>query len=494
MWFNKERSKHKHFAIIDVVGETTYDTLWSKAEQVAGVLCSRFPEPAARVGIYMHPSADFAAALLGIWQAGQIAVPLCMSHPAHELKYVLEDAGIDLIVSNRQTDLSLFGPMVAAVNWLLMEDEADGLTPVVAVNPSGPALIIYTSGTTSRPKGAILTHSNLQAQITSLSEAWRWSEEDVILNVLPLHHVHGLINILCCSLYNGACCVFHRRFDPVEVWNWFVTEQGGHVPTLFMAVPTIYAKLINAWEAASPAVQTNWSNAASKLRLMVSGSAALPESVLYRWEEISSHRLLERYGMTEIGMALSNPLSGIRKPGFVGKPLPGVSVQLRNENGVALAPDAEGELFVKGATVFAGYWNKPESSSLAFTEDGWFRTGDIAVIDAEGDYKILGRSSQDIIKSGGYKISALEIETALLNHPLVAECAVVGIADDEWGERVAAAVLMKNDSVTEEQLKEFLKKYLAPYKIPTCWMFIAALPRNAMGKVVKPELKKLFQG
>jgi malonyl-CoA/methylmalonyl-CoA synthetase len=350
-------------------------------------------------------------------------------------------------------------------------------------------MILYTSGTTSRPKGVVTTHGNLRAQVESLVEAWAWSPDDRILHVLPLHHTHGIVNALLCALWAGATCEMLPTFDARRVWTRFV--EGG--PTLFMAVPTIYARLIAEWESAAPSERERMSRAVRALRLMVSGSAALPVSVFERWREISAHALLERYGMTEIGMALSNPLDGERRAGTVGQPLPGVEVRLRDERGGETSgPEASGEIHVRGPGIFLEYWGRPEATRTAFRGD-WFCTGDIAVVE-DGYYRILGRSSVDIIKTGGYKVSALEIEETLRGHPAVKDCAVVGVADPEWGERVCTAVVPASPTSTDsaDSLKEWLAARIAPYKLPRRWMFVDELPRNAMGKVTKPAVKELF--
>jgi len=229
------------------------------------------------------------------------------------------------------------------------------------------------------------------------------------------------------------------------------------------------------------------------MRLMVSGSAALPVPTLERWKEISGHVLLERYGMTEIGMGLSNPLHGKRSPGWVGTPLPGVEVRLTDETGAPAEPGTPGEIVVRGKTVFLEYWKRPEETSKAF-RDGWFLTGDVA-LQEKGIYRILGRSSVDIIKTGGYKVSALEIEETLLTHPHIKECAVVGIPDPAWGERVVAALVMREgESLDPGALKAWGKERLAPYKVPKDALEFQELPRNAMGKVAKPDLKKIIEG
>jgi malonyl-CoA/methylmalonyl-CoA synthetase len=350
------------------------------------------------------------------------------------------------------------------------------------------AMILYTSGTTSRPKGVVTTHANITAQIMCLVETWEWSADDRIVLCLPLHHIHGIINVVSCALWSGATCEVLPRFDTNAVWE----RIAGSSITLFMAVPTVYVKLIAVWDAASPERRATLSEACAKLRLMVSGSAALPVSTLERWKEISGHTLLERYGMTEIGMALSNPLRGERVPGSVGTPLPSVEVQLVGENGAPVAPGTPGEIEVRGPSVFAEYWGKPDAMRDAF-RDGWFRTGDTAVIE-NGVYRILGRTNIDILKTGGHKVSALEIEETLREHPAVAECAVVGVPDLEWGERVAAAVVLIDGGALDlPSLRIWAKEFLAAHKLPSRLLVLDALPRNAMGKVTKPAIKAMFQ-
>ena len=348
-------------------------------------------------------------------------------------------------------------------------------------------MIVYTSGTTGGPKGAVTTHGALRAQMASLIEAWEWTPDDRIVLTLPLHHVHGIVNVLGCALAAGAACALHSSFDAARVWESFARDRL----TLFMAVPTQYFRLIQAWEQADAQRREAWSAAARGLRLMVSGSAALPETVLARWREITGQVLLERYGMTETGMILSNPLHGERLPGTVGSPLPGVEVKLVDDSGAELLGDAEGELWVRGEAVFEEYWRRPEATAAAFVGD-WFRTGDVARRDGRV-YRLLGRASVDIIKTGGYKVSALEIEEVLRAHPAVEDCAVVGLADEEWGERVAAAVIpAAGAEPAAEELRRFCKERLASYKAPRDFLAVAALPRNTLGKVEKPRVKELF--
>jgi malonyl-CoA/methylmalonyl-CoA synthetase len=350
------------------------------------------------------------------------------------------------------------------------------------------ALIIYTSGTTGRPKGAVSTHQNIGAQIAALVEAWRWTPADRLLLTLPLHHVHGIINGLGSALAVRATCEILPAFDADVVWDRLASGEI----TVFTAVPTIYNRLIASWSAARPDVQRVRADGARRLRLMMSGSAALPVQTLERWREITGHTLLERYGMTELGMALSNPLVGERRPGFVGQPLPGVEVRLVDDDGREVVEGTPGELEVRGPAVCLEYWERPDDTRAAF-RDGWFRTGDMAVCE-NGSFRLLGRSNVDIIKTGGFKVSALEIEEILRMHPAIAECAVVGVHDEDWGERVSAAVELRTGaSLSLDELQQWAKVQLAPYKVPRALQAVPALPRNAMGKVVKPEVAGLFK-
>jgi malonyl-CoA/methylmalonyl-CoA synthetase len=444
------------------------------------------------------PGFDYVAVILGIWRAGGIAVPLSPTHPAPELEYVLDDTGAEAVVADKANEMRVKPLATARDAWFVRSADAiegtgadsilHSLPAALGVGEARRAMILYTSGTTNRPKGVVTTHGNLRAQIESLVEAWAWSADDHILHVLPLHHTHGIVNALLCPLWAGATCEMLPGFDARRVWDRFV--DGG--PTVFMAVPTIYAKLIAEWERATPQERERMSDGARTLRLMVSGSAALPVTVFERWREITGHALLERYGMTEIGMALSNPLEGERRAGTVGQPLPGVAVQLRDENGAVLADDGPGEIHVRGPGVFLEYWNRPEATRTAFRDD-WFCSGDVAVVE-EGYYRILGRSSVDIIKTGGYKVSALEIEEALREHPSVKDCAVVGVEDPEWGERVCTVVVPASTTSAQsaDSLKNWLAERIAPYKLPRRWMFVDELPRNSMGKVTKVAVKEMF--
>jgi malonyl-CoA/methylmalonyl-CoA synthetase len=486
-------------AIFDHTGAYTYADLDEASRHVAERLLAEEEDlREARVAFIVTPGFEYAAIQRGIWRAGGVAVPLALSHPAAELEYVIRDSGASIVVAD-QIFAETAKPLAEAIGvrfetsrYLITKDVDADLAVLPRTLPHlGPerrAMIVYTSGTTGKPKGVVTTHANIGAQVASLVAAWEWTSDDRLLLVLPLHHVHGIVNGLGSALAVSALCETQPAFDPNAVWNRLASGQI----TVFTAVPTIYHRLIGAWDAATPATQHAWATGASKLRLMMSGSAALPVQLLDRWRAITGHTLLERYGMTEIGMALSNPLHGERRPGLVGTPLPDVQVRLVDEAGAPVTDNGSGELEVRGPTVFLEYWQRPKETQDAF-HDGWFRTGDMAVLE-HGYYRLLGRASVDIIKTGGFKVSALEIEEVLRAHPAIVECAVVGVPDEEWGERVSAAVEFRPMmTLSLHDLQQWAKQHLAPYKIPRALQPVKALPRNAMGKVVKPEVAALFE-
>ena len=472
-----------------------------------------------RIALFTAPDIRFVLSLLGIWRAGGAVAPLGLKSPPPELRHILGDAGVKRAVTDKEHRASISGVArelgieLLDADAILEQARRDRRSEAVGgragkvgksrdefrgpdVEPNigpdveldEPALLLYTSGTTARPKGVVSTHRIIRAQTDALLQAWEWSDRDRILNVLPLHHAHGFLNVVVCALRAGACLEMETSFDARRVW----TRLASGEITLFMAVPTIYAKLLEEYRQASEETRRAWAQGAARLRLMVSGSAALPARLWRDWREITGQTLLERYGMTEIGMALSNPYRGERLPGRVGSPLPGVSVRLVDESGREIQEDGlPGELQVRGPTVFLEYYNQPEQTAKAFQDD-WFLTGDLASRE-NGTYRILGRISQDIIKSGGYKISALEIEEALREHPAVKECAVLGLPDEEWGEKIAAAIVPgSGESPLPERLTDFVRERLAPYKLPRRFLFLDELPKNAMGKTMKPALREMF--
>ena len=476
-------------AIAESNGTYSYQELLDASHRVASCLLGKADDLGeARVAFMVPPGFAYAAIQWGIWRAGGVAVPVSPLHPAPEIEYVLSNSQATTFVVHPQFEPAI--PRIAHAGGLRLVDTTAAVSSDIRrlpeINFHRRAMILYTSGTTNRPKGVVATHTGIHAQIKTLIDAWEWTANDRTLLVLPLHHIHGIINVLSCAMWAGALCEIHSSFDADRVWERL---SSGEV-TVFMAVPTIYTKLIAAWEKENPERQALLSDGCSRLRLMVSGSAALPVPILEKWKSISGHTLLERYGMTEIGMALSNPLHGERRPGYVGTPLPGVDVRLVDENGKCVEEGSPGEIEVRGPSVFQEYWNNDEATRNAF-RDGWFRTGDIAMVENES-YRILGRRSIDIIKTGGYKVSALEIEAALREHPDIADCAVVGIEDPEWGERLCAAIIVRK-TLSNKDVREWACRHLAPYKVPTRMLILDSLPRNAMGKVLKPEVKILFR-
>ncbi|MEP6390434.1 MAG: acyl-CoA synthetase [Halioglobus sp.] len=480
----------------------SYREIFDRSSIVAAHLLKDCEDLAEEPIVFLAPAGDsYVAILWGIWRAGGIAVPLNARATLPEMQYCAEASGARVLL----VDETLVEQARALVNGCALDvvvasdlfvdgDESAASASYPDIASVRRALMIFTSGTTSKPKGVITTHANIEAQIGALVDSWGWRADDKIPLFLPLHHVHGLINVLCCALWVGAeVTVFPDGFNPQKILEGVADRRW----TVFMAVPTIYVKLIEAIDATSEKVALHYCQGFASMRLMVSGSAALPASVHKRWEALTGQRLLERYGMTEIGMALSNPLEGERRPGSVGMPLPGVDIRLVSEEPASLEhtqamKGVPGEIQVKGPGVFLEYWRNPAASEAAFTPDGWFCTGDMAVLE-EGYYRIMGRLSVDIIKSGGYKLSALEIESVLLEHPDIRECAVMGLPDETWGECVAAAVVLDEGcTLTLEQLNDWAQQRLSAYKLPRLLRILEALPRNAMGKVVKPEVISLL--
>lgn len=469
----------------------------------------------ARVGIVAKPSPEFVAGVLGTWFSGGVAVPLALSYPEAELLHVMNDADITMILSteDHQDIMKAVAAKTSAQLSLLpavSSTRADHTSlPETDVSHSisgdDPALIIYTSGTTGKPKGVVHTHEGILAQVRMLTDAWAYTSDDQFLHSLPLHHVHGLFNALLAPLHAGSTVEFMPKFSVRGIWQrWresYPKDQAKteDAITVFTGVPTMYTRLIQGYEAMDAELQTASATAARQLRLMMCGSSALPLPVMQQWESITGHLLLERYGMTEFVMALSNPLHGKRKGGTVGNPLPGVQAKILSEDGSTNAD--VGDLYIKSPSLFKEYWKLPQVTKESFIDGGFFKTGDAARVDEDGYYVILGRTNADIMKVGGYKLSALEIEAVLLEHPTVSECCVLGLPDKDYGEAICAIVIpdaeikRKRDeelkpALTLEELTTWAKERLAPYKIPTRLLLWESLPRNAMGKVNKKDLKK----
>jgi malonyl-CoA/methylmalonyl-CoA synthetase len=424
-----------------------------------------------RVLVSAATSMELVAAYLGALRMGLVVVPVNTAYREREVGHIVRDArpaaalvddpgrgdwarragGGDLLVAGPEVDLPDGDP-----------------PPLDGAAPGDPALLCYTSGTTGPPKGAVLAHGNLLASAEALRLAWRWSPEDRLVLALPLFHIHGLGVGLHGTLLAGASAALLARFEVDAVLD----AARDHAATLFFGVPTMYSRLAGSPRAGELA----------RLRLCVSGSAPLPPAVFRRLAERAGQRVLERYGMTETVMNVSNPYDGERRPGTVGLPLPGVELRL--------AGGAEGEVLLRGPNVFGGYWGDPAATAEAFDPDGWFRTGDLGSFDERGYLRIEGRSKELII-TGGYNVHPREVEELLLEHPGVAEAAVVGVPSEEWGEQVAAFVVPADPAAppAREELLAYAAERLAGFKRPRVLRYVDALPRNALGKVLKQELR-----
>ncbi len=473
---------------------TTYGELLARANVLAARLRDTgTPLDGAPVVFLAAPSAAYVEALLGIWLAGGCAVPLSPLHTTPEWLHVLDNAAPSVVLTTAPFVERVRAVAPSARVLILATPEAATEHPVdPARHPAAaaPAIMLYTSGTTGKPKGVVLSHAAVAATLDSLDQAWGWRRDDRLLHLLPLHHTHGVIVALLGALWAGACVRF-AAFDARPAWALL-----GEV-SVFMAVPTIYAKLLEAFRAADPALRAIYRANAARLRLFTSGSAALPATLLDEFRGATGQTILERYGMTEIGMALSNPLTGTRVPGAVGRELPGVHIDIvpddadGGSDGRRLCgPGEPGELRVRSPQLFSGYHRDPTATAAAYDSEGRFRTGDTGVRDAAGVVRLLGRTAVDVLKSGGYKLSALEIEDALRAHPAIADIAVVGLPDATWGDLVTACVVVRPGSaITLNDLRAYARDVLAPYKIPRRLVVVPALPRNAMGKVQKGVLK-----
>jgi malonyl-CoA/methylmalonyl-CoA synthetase len=498
------RADDDRTAVVDDTGGHSYADVVRGARRVAASLRQgRATLAGERVALFIHPGAEFVASFFGVLAAGGCVVVLSPLHPLPERRYFCSDAGVRrVLVSARLmdgiADLSheRGAPELVAVEPVLARDVSPSEGGLEVAEDDAPALLLYTSGTTGKPKGAVLSHRNIAVQQELLREAWGFSESDVLLHALPLHHMHGIAMAMLTAIGAGATVRF-RPFEAAAIWDDLAEA------TVFMAVPAMYHRLFLAFDGADDARRDRWSANAKALRLATSGSAALPVSLASKWLAVTGMIPLERFGMTEIGVGISNSLAGPRWPGSVGLPLPTVETRIvasppeeASEDGT----DAEtGELWIRGPSVFSGYHERPEETAQAFAPaaDGgrpWFRTGDTVTRDPalpSLPYRILGRTSVDILKSGGYKLSALEIEEVIREHPAVAETAVVGLADEAWGDRVVGCVVRRPGATCDEsELRSFVRERLAPYKVPKQIVFLDALPKNPIGKVVKPELAR----
>ena len=435
--------------------------------RVAGRFQGAGLAPGDRMLFSAESSLDLVIAHVAALRAGIVVVPTNVAYRERELAHIVSDARPRAAVVDDSRRARWFrdaaGPETVVVGPEVNLPDRDPHALDAAL-PEDPALIGYTSGTTGSPKGALLSHANLLAGSKSVGLAWRWTAADRLVLALPLFHAHGLCVGLHGTLLAGASAALLPRFEVGAVLD----AAHEHGASMFFGVPTMYHRLARSSRVSELA----------RLRLCVSGSAPLPAELHRSLAERGGQRVLERYGMTETLMLVSNPYDGERRPGTVGFPLPGVEVRLSDGD--------EGEIQVRGPNVFAGYWERSQATAKSFT-DGWFRTGDLASVDPDGYLTILGRS-KDLIISGGLNVYPREVEEVLLSHPDVAEVAVVGTPSDEWGEVVTAFVVPAGDHRVAEPLLALASEQLAPFKRPRIVHFVDSLPRNALGKVLKQEL------
>lgn len=484
-------NSNEKIALVEGDSNYSYSQVNSRIERFAsGLLNGTEDLKEERIAFFIPASLDYVTVMHGVWRAGGIAVPLNVASAVAELDHYLSCASVTRMIANGEYQDSLV-ELCTRLNIELLSVN-DVLAETVASLPDidldRRAMMLFTSGTTNKPKGVVSTHRTIRAQITTLLDAWCWSDDDVIPLFLPLHHIHGIINILSCGLWAGGTVHLFAKFDIPKITADIVADTYN----VFMAVPTIYVKLIQYFESIDSERVQEICAGFTRMRLNISGSAACPVKLFNQWQGLTDQVLLERYGMTEIGMGISNPYSGERRAGYVGQPLPGVEVKLFDEYDEIIEEEGlAGEIRVKGDNVFLEYWDNPNATAESF-KDGWFCTGDVAVLES-GYYRIMGRSSVDIIKSGGYKLSALEIEGVLLTHDAIAEVAVIGVEDETWGESVTAFIGLNPNSTLEfADLRAWCDGKMSSYKIPKAIKLVDALPRNAMGKVTKPALKSML--
>lgn len=428
-----------------------------------------------RIIMSCAPSVALIAVHLGALSAGLVVVPVNTAFTTSELANITSEATPKLVVIDDPARLSECPVEVVTADQVIADSDHE--TPsnktrrADNLRADDPALLVFTSGTTGKPKGALLSHGNLLASAVALTVAWKWTPGDRLVLSLPLFHMHGLGVGVHGTLVAGASAVIVPKFTPDAVLDAARNEHA----TMLFGVPTMWVRLLE-----SPRV-----GELGNLRLCVSGSAPLSPEV---WEGLREHggqEIVERYGMTETVMNISNPYRGERRPGSVGLALPGVEIRL-DQQGI----DGVGEIVLRGPNVFAGYWNRPDANAEAFTPDGWFRTGDLGRFDADGYVTIVGRS-KDLIISGGYNVYPRDVEDVLRAHPDVDDASVVGEPSLQWGETVTACVVVRNDRhVSAEELLTFCAGHLAGYQRPRRVVFVADFPRNALGKVVKAELAK----
>ncbi|MFJ1924094.1 acyl-CoA synthetase [Streptomyces sp. NPDC088131] len=462
-------------------GEQSLD--YARLAAAADALAARIAE-AGRVAVWATATPETVVAVVAALRAGVPAVPLNPKTGERELAHIVSDSAPSTVLAAAGDVLP---PALAALVRVDVDTAAAPRTrssEFPEPSPESPALIVYTSGTTGPPKGAVLPRRAVAATLDALEDAWQWTGDDVLVHALPLFHVHGLILGVLGPLRRGGSVRHLGRFTTEGVAREL--ESGG---TMLFGVPTMYHRIAEALDR--PAASGGLAKALAGARLLVSGSAALPVHDHERIAAATGRRVIERYGMTETLMNTGVRADGEARPGTVGAPLRGVELRLVEEDGSALAdPASIGEIQVRGPNLFTGYLNRPEATAAALTADGWFRTGDMATLDPDGYVRIVGRKATDLIKSGGYKIGAGEIENALLDHPGVREAAVTGEPDPDLGERIVAWVVPADPASPPpaEELADHVAAQLSPHKRPRTVRYLDALPRNDLGKIMKRSL------
>lgn len=471
----------------------SYAELDERSARIAGLLTGLGIGKGERIAVQVDKSPQAVALYLACLRIGAVYLPLNTAYTPAEVAYFLGDAEPSLLVCRPQAEQALKDVIGdnAALRLLTLDGDGQGsLTDATAnaepnsavaeVEPGDLAAILYTSGTTGRSKGAMLSHENLASNALALHDMWGWREGDVLIHALPIFHVHGLFVAIHCALLNGSKMWFLPKFDADQVID--LLPQS----TVLMGVPTFYTRLVD-----HPRLNRE---ACAKMRLFIAGSAPLLAETFESFADKTGHRILERYGMTEAGMITSNPLDGERLPATVGYPLPGVKVRVADEDGRVLSPGEIGVLEITGPNVFSGYWRMPEKTAAEFREDGWFITGDVAQVAEDGRVSIVGRA-KDMIISGGYNVYPKEIETVIDGLDGVKESAVIGVPHPDFGEAVVAVVVAEDGGTVDgARIQTGIQDDLARFKHPKCVFVVDELPRNTMGKVQKNVLRERYQG
>jgi malonyl-CoA/methylmalonyl-CoA synthetase len=470
-------------------GDTTlsYADVVAQSARWAGWFQQQGTQLGDRIGLFLPNSPTFVCAYLGAQLAGAAVVLINTQYRAHELQHMLADAQPRLTITNEDGQALLAGLTQPVQSYTTdVELPPADLDALALPEPSDLALLAYTSGTTGRAKGAVHTHASLAANSAAVTTAWHWTSADRLLLVLPLFHIHGLGVGVHGTLLTGASLDLRPRFVLEEV----LAALASGTISMFFGVPTMYTRMVAALRIEEPG---NQGTGAAAVRLFVSGSAPLSAQTFADFQRLFGHTILERYGMTETVMNLTNPYAGERRPGSVGMPFPGQEARIVDVQQRTPLPDGQiGEIQVRGPHVCAGYWQNPAATNAVFHSDGWFSTGDLGMRSADGYYTITGRAS-DMIISGGYNVYPREVEEVLLQHPAVVECAVFALPDADLGERVAAAIVldpqaMLSTAAADAELSAFCRNHLAAYKLPRTIVYRDTLPRNALGKVQKPAL------